>query len=535
VTLAEAVLLPEAVVPEAEGRLDRLRSIVAAPRVLLAVVCVTAVVVRLRPLLIGAGLESYGRYDDGVYYSASDALTFGRLPYRDFVLLHPPGILLVLVPFAMLGRLTSDPVGMATARVAFIAIGALNAALVTMFARRWGGRSAVAAGLLYACWLPAVYSEQSTLLEPLGGTALLVALLLLVNTKEPPTPRAEVLAGVALGLACAMKIWYVAPWGVVILCLLAARKRSTALRLLVGGAAALALVLLPFFALAPTRMYDMVIRDQLLRPDAATSRITRLSSIVGLHTFLIGHRSGVIAATVVALALLGTSAAICWIDRRGRVVVAVLAGNLAVLIVSPSFFGHYAALTAAPAAIVVGIAAGKLAAPSWARVVGTVTFVVLLCAFVASGVRIASTPQGKVFPRSVLATAAPAGCVTSDDPGALIQMNRLSTDFRAGCRVAIDVTGADYDWLHRDYPDGKPVLRGDNDAFQQYLYDYLVSGNSFVIVRPKGDAISPAVWRAIARRPVLARSDGLFLRMGLGPTANPRRTLTLRHQDTKAW
>ena len=51
----------------------------------------------------------YG-YDAGVYYSAADALIHGRTPYRDFLLLHPPGLMLTLTPFAAIGRLSARPV-----------------------------------------------------------------------------------------------------------------------------------------------------------------------------------------------------------------------------------------------------------------------------------------------------------------------------------------------------------------------------------------------------------------------------------------
>lgn len=37
-------------------------------------------------------------YDPGVYYTSADALTFGRLPYDDFVLVHPPALTLALTP-----------------------------------------------------------------------------------------------------------------------------------------------------------------------------------------------------------------------------------------------------------------------------------------------------------------------------------------------------------------------------------------------------------------------------------------------------
>jgi alpha-1,2-mannosyltransferase len=475
-----------------------------------------AIVIRLTPLMLGGGLESYGRYDDGVYFAASDALTFGRLPYRDFVLLHPPGILLVLAPFAALGRLTSDPIGMAAGRLAFIGIGAANTVLVARLAHRWGARAAIAAGVLYACWLPAVYSEQSTLLEPLGGTALLIALLLLVKTRSRTTGRAELLAGAALGLAGALKIWYVAPWAVIVVCLLVARRPRTALRVVAAGAVALSVVLLPFFILAPRRMYDMVVRDQLLRPMKATSRIWRLPSILGIHSFLPGHHSDVLVVTSIGLAVLAAAAITCCFDGDARFIVAVLAGNLTVLLLSPSYYTHYAALTAAPAALLVGIALDKLAATARWRPVWTTVFAVSVAGFVASGVQIARTPQGQVFPRAQFATAAGPGCVTADDPTALIEMNRLSRDFRSGCPVAIDVTGTTYDSLRRLSPTGVAVPRWANQAFQQYLYDYLLSGRSFVIIRPRNDAIPHLYVRAYEAQPTLARGDLLVLRRGGG-------------------
>ena len=87
-------------------------------------------------ILRGGGLTGILAYDDGVYYSAADGLLSGRLPYRDYLLLHPPGITLVLAPFAALGRLVGeDPVGLAAARLAFMLLGATSAVLVWAVAR----------------------------------------------------------------------------------------------------------------------------------------------------------------------------------------------------------------------------------------------------------------------------------------------------------------------------------------------------------------------------------------------------------------
>jgi alpha-1,2-mannosyltransferase len=110
------------------------------------VVAVVALVARLAPVLRGGGLTGVLAYDDGVYYTASDALLSGRLPYRDYVLLHPPGITLVLAPFAAFGRIAGDPEGMATARVAFMLVGALGAVLVWRIAGRVSPRAGLVAG-----------------------------------------------------------------------------------------------------------------------------------------------------------------------------------------------------------------------------------------------------------------------------------------------------------------------------------------------------------------------------------------------------
>ena len=100
------------------------------------VIAVIALLARLVPVLRGGGLTGVQAYDDGVYYSASDALLSGRMPYRDYLLLHPPGITVFLAPFAALGRVFGDPVGLAAGRVAFMLVGTACAVLAWAVARR---------------------------------------------------------------------------------------------------------------------------------------------------------------------------------------------------------------------------------------------------------------------------------------------------------------------------------------------------------------------------------------------------------------
>jgi alpha-1,2-mannosyltransferase len=64
-------------------------------------IAATAFLFRLVPVLRGGGLYGLGNYDDGVYYAAGTGIAHGLLPYRDFLLLHPPGVPLLLTPFAL--------------------------------------------------------------------------------------------------------------------------------------------------------------------------------------------------------------------------------------------------------------------------------------------------------------------------------------------------------------------------------------------------------------------------------------------------
>lgn len=505
--------------PVADHPQRRARGLLTARADLLVmtpIIAVVAFVVRLEPLLRGGGIGSYGRYDDGVYYAAADALIHGRTPYRgSFVLLHPPGLMLVLTPFAWLGRVTSDHTGMTVGRLAFMGIGALNAVLIAVLARRWSRSAAIIGGTLYAVWNAAVYAEETTLLEPLGTTALLIALLLLVRRAERPTIRAEVLTGIALGAAVTLKIWYVAPFAAIVVWqLLERRIRSTA-RIIAAGAATVVVIVLPFAVMAPGQMWNMVIRDQLLRPAGAKHDFNRVTTILGVRSVLPQHHHvlSVAAASAVAIVVIAIAVLGCVLDRDARMLLLPLSFNLAVLLAGPSFFGHYAHLTAAPIALVVAIGLSGLAHRLQPRAVPAALVVVALLFCAYSGYRVARRPQGNPINGALLAHAAPPGCIAADSDEILIQMNRLSRDFESGCRVLIDVSGITYGSLHLVGPDGRPVPRSLNPEWQRYLFDYLSSASAFVAVRGVGD-LGVVPFHRLAQFPVLARSHHVVLHAG---------------------
>src|SRR5262245_8156276 len=101
-----------------------------------------ALLVRLGPPVVIGGIRGIYHYDDGVYFSAAQHLIAGVLPYRDFVFVHPPGVILLLAPFAALARLIGDNWAFVFARVLITLIGSTSAALVAVLLRRYG-RAAV--------------------------------------------------------------------------------------------------------------------------------------------------------------------------------------------------------------------------------------------------------------------------------------------------------------------------------------------------------------------------------------------------------
>ena len=319
---------------------------------LLAAIAAVAFLARLSIMVRGGGLTGLGAYDDGVYYAAADALVHGRLPYRDFLLIQPPLIAVVTAPFAALGTLVSDPTGFAIARVCFIVIGAANAALCGAILRRFGWTAMIVGGFGYAVFHPAVYAERSVLLEPLGTFGILLALLLLQHA--PAHRRLAVLAGVAAGLSTGAKIWYIVP---ALLLLLAAPRNR--LRYLVGVAIGGCAIYLPFLAAAPQRMVQEVVLDQLGRGGGSTAPgpLYRLESILGVHATL-----GVPAAAIAPVVAVVVAAAIATalLTRGARVLGVLAVATILVLLLAPSWFEHYTALTAPPLALCLGLTAGVL-------------------------------------------------------------------------------------------------------------------------------------------------------------------------------
>jgi alpha-1,2-mannosyltransferase len=477
-----------------------------------------AVIPRVGFVLHNAGLGATDGYDAGVYYAASAALLNGRVPYRDYVLLHPPGVVLVLSPFAAIGQATSDDVGFILATLGFIVLGSVNAVLVRSVALRMGlARGvALAGGLFYAVWVGATGSEHSIKLEVLGNFLLLLGLRFYLAKAKGKETRPLLLAGLAFGAAMVIKIWFVVP-GVIVLAWEVATGRSWVRSRTLIGAAAVSIVAIagPFFVAAPRTMSRMVILDQLGRPDI-TPLISRLGDMSTANIFDPDAATATLwwCVAVVTLAI-GCMCVAAWLAPCGRLPVMLLVAQVGVVVVAPSYYQFYNDYYAAPLAIVVAAAMHVVVA----RVPGSVQRRVRWAVVVAQGAAVVAgvacaiyLPKSDraAFPRQLTRAVAASRCVMSDSPMVLIELDVLTGDLRRGCRNWIDVTGQTYG---RDaiYRDGQQVLRPDNRKWQRDLTRYLYSGDAFIIYRPGPTGVGRELQRKLAATPILAQERGLIV------------------------
>jgi alpha-1,2-mannosyltransferase len=489
-----------------------------------------AFLVRAVPVLRGGGLDGHLGYDDGVYFGAAVALVNGVLPYRDFLLLHPPGIAVLLSPFALLGGATDDATGFALARLAFMAIGAINAGLVVLAAGRYGRRAAVLGGLLYAVWFAAVRVERTTDLLGPQTALLLISVLLIWSGGGPLRARRAAAGGIALGLAAAIQVWAVIPL-VVIAGTIAlatdgsarARGRAT-IGLLTGAAAGLAAVCLPFFLAAPTAFIRYVLVDQLARPDLDITVVDRLRALEG---FSIGSAGAHLVGdpAVIAFAIVAT-VAVLLVARRvsaARMCCVLLIAQVTYLLLSPTFYSHYSAWIAPAAAIILGIAAARVigSAGRYRPVVrlAQVGYVGIIAALVIGIPR----HQGVLLEQAGLERDLDgARCVSADAPDLLVVTSRLQRDIEDRCQLVIDPTGTSYETDRGHLRAGSvAAARLRAPGHQAAMEEYYDDSNAAMFTQDSADGLTTTTREEISDELPIVVAQGSVTIMLPGPTALP--------------
>ena len=442
-------------------------------------------------------------------------MVHGQLPYRDFLFLHPPGILVALAPVAAAGRWLGESSGWEVSRLVWMVSGSLASVVVLAILLPLGKLPATVGGCAYAVFPGAVLVERTTYCEGLANLCLAVALLLVIREvaarprgpdQRHPAVTAPLLAGVLLGFATTVKIWGLVPLGVVCVYAVVALGLRRGLAVAVGGAAAITAVCLPFFLAAPAEMWRMVVLDQVGR-DQGTAFMLRSAQIATMGRLT----EGGIAAFVVIVTLIGLTACsvLAWRVKPYRVVVPLLATTVGLLLVSPIFFPHYLGNVAVPLALLAGVVAAVITAPpgrhGW-RAAATIALGVIVIIDVLALSRIRS---GDSVPAELAEVVRPApGCLTSDDPNNLLAIGVVGRNISRGCRLVVDLGGYSHD-LSR----GATVRRGRNAAWQQTVLEYLGSGELALATRfDQGRGLTAATASEIRSWPVRLEVEGFELR-----------------------
>ncbi|HET9647239.1 MAG TPA: hypothetical protein VFP34_03295 [Microlunatus sp.] len=472
-----------------------------------------AVGLRLIALVRGGGLFGLGNYDDGVYYSAGSALLHGVVPYRDFVLLHPPGIVLLLAPFGLFGLAGHDPWGLAAARLAWIALGGVNTVLVARILRRVGLVESAMGAVLYATAYPAIYIEWTPLLEAPAQTCVLLTILLLQTSKGAAPTLAQVAgAGALIGFSATVKIWGAAAVVAVIVWFLIGRQWRQALRFTTAAAVTITAVCGPFWLLSPGSMWRMVVLDQLNRAPSTTTVWTKAAGIIGLgwHRPALTSPDGWLLAGLAVAAATVVASAWVWEVRLATVLTLILS---LVLMVSPSWFLHYPGLVTGPLAVCVAAGGGLLLrrAIAWRPAAAVVTAIVLGAVALAAIIPSTQVRLGRRFPAAALSgRVAQTTCVTSDDPTALVQLNVLTTNLDHGCRFVADLGGYSYELATQR---GHWTPRRLDAAWQDLYLSYVRSGTQALPFRyAETGALSPETRTTLRSWPPAAQAGRYILR-----------------------
>ncbi|HEX8007231.1 MAG TPA: hypothetical protein VF482_12460 [Trebonia sp.] len=455
-----------------QGLGTRLRAYwLTAPGKIVALATLLALAIRLFTLTRPGYLTGVTEYDDGVYLGAAVRMIDGAMPYKDFALVQPPGILLLMTPVALVAKVTTTVKGLALAR---LLTALASTACVPLAGNLVRYRGTVVT--LVTCGVLAVYPDDisaahTLLLEPWMNLFCLLAMNAAFRRGSLARPGRLAWAGLALGFAGTIKFWAIAPAAVLfVLCLLTADRRAARLRAYLATLAAGFIVpLAPFLLAAPMTLIRATITDQAVRAPNGVSLGVRLANITGLIDILntkgkislnAGDHSMWLASAspnlpesssvgwlpVMLTGLLVVVIAVCYALQSRRLsqlewlslITAVLA-TAAVLYYS-AFFYHYPDFPAPWLALTLGGAAGILAGhPSWRLIVirGVAVVIVLVAALQIREMfpMRQSTAEG-------MAHHIPAGsCVVTDEVSLTIAADRF-TGQPPGCPIIVDSFGA---------------------------------------------------------------------------------------------
>lgn len=276
----------------------RLRAYWGSPAgVVILAFTLLALGIRFFTLTRSGYLTGVTEYDDGVYLGGAVRLLQGALPYHDFAYVQPPGILLLMVPVALLTKITTMTHAMAAARILTVLASTACVPLAGSLMRYRGTLVT-----LVTCGFLAIYPDDITtahtlILEPWMNLLAIAGVCAAFHGGRLAGPRRLLWAGVLIGVAGSVKFWAGLPAVVLlVVCLLPAGdpgvspadRRRRSLRYVYGLLIGFLVPVLPFALVAPSSFVRSTLADQVARAGSYVPRSMRLAHITGLIDFLSG-------------------------------------------------------------------------------------------------------------------------------------------------------------------------------------------------------------------------------------------------------
>ena len=380
-----------------------------------------------------------GTPDISVYLGTAVRLVHGALPYRDFVLVQPPGSTLLLSPAALLSELVGTRWALGVLRLGTILVAAANVLLVGRLVWHHGRlQTLVACGVMAV--LPAeMYALNAGLLEPLVDLFCLLGAAIVFDRGAPSTSwRRWVIGGASVGFGVAVKLPAVVPALVLVaVCLPDLRRRLVPFT--AGVVAGFALPSAALFAAAPGSFLRDVVVSQLGRVPGG-SRASAVTRLAGMTVGGGGNAAVALTLAVLAVTVLGLAV-------RGRrmdtsewfaIASALLVG--AVQFVPSQYYPQYAALLAPFLAMSLATAVDRLTGVI--RRPALVPAVVMAMLVVAlTGQVVAVEAYSISDPAAAVDAVVPPGaCTLSDGPRVLIPSDRFVST-APGCTEMVDAFG----------------------------------------------------------------------------------------------
>ena len=453
--------------------------------VTVAIVIMTALGLALRLYQLSRPdyLIGVTEYDDGTDFGSAILLIHGDLPYRDFIMVQPPGITLLMAPVALATKGIGTAWGMGVGRILTALAGTAAVAMGGLLVRHRGLLAVILTCGILAVYPAAVQAAHTVLLEPWLVLFCLAGTLAVFDGDRLASTRRLVWGGVLFGFAGAIKVWAILPVLVIVVLILAARQPRRAAAYTAGVVAGFAVPVLPFAAAAPGTFYRSVVVAQLVRVDTVRiplgyrlHEITGLTDITGLTSTLMLSLISLLILALVA----GCSVAASRLTAQRPPLLeqfALAAGALTILafLWPADFYYHYAGFLAPFLALAIALPvarfvdalrgsragearAGDAAAlprPAARLVVRFATPVALVAVAVMAVAQfgfesslqppLAPTTPGLTSDAVSAAGGAipPGACVLTDQASYTIAANRFVSS-RPGCVPMVDGVGSDY-------------------------------------------------------------------------------------------